>query len=100
MLLPRGYYEALHGNAKEDCAICLLPFERLEQLIYLPCDPRHHFHSKCIEPWLVQDSKCPICKTRVTAETIKNCKPYAEITAFLKQKEQESGNTSTEVVPA
>ena len=79
----------MNPTLKKECAICLLPFERRQQITYLPCDPRHHFHSNCVEPWLIQDSKCPICNTRVTPESIKQCKPYKEITEFVRKKDAE-----------
>ncbi len=89
-MLPKGLYQPVPNHVLEkDCAICLLPFSINDQLTYLPCDPRHHFHSNCIEPWLMQDSKCPICNTRITATEIKQCKSYEEITEFVRQKDLE-----------
>ncbi len=89
-VLPRG---AADAPMAEDCAICLLSYEIRDQVTYLPCDPRHHFHSRCIEPWLLQYSKCPICNAQITADSIKGCRPYRELVEFVRQKDEEAGLT-------
>src|ERR1035437_7877775 len=89
-MLPRGRYEPVPSKVLEkDCAICLIPYVKSDQITYLPCDPRHNFHSRCIEPWLMQDSKCPICNARITGDDIKQCKSYEEMKEFVRQKDEE-----------
>ncbi|XP_028788401.1 E3 ubiquitin-protein ligase SDIR1-like [Neltuma alba] len=56
------------GNAKgpEDeltCTICLEQVKRGELVRSLPC--LHQFHTNCIDPWLRQQAKCPVCKFRM-----------------------------------
>lgn len=72
---------------KKVCSICLIKFQRDVQYTYLPCDPRHVFHTKCIEPWLKRDAKCPICNTRVTSSMIESCLSFEEMTGLLKNRE-------------
>ena len=48
------------SNENECCAICLMDFERKEILRQLPCE--HFFHPECIQPWLIKNSACPLCK--------------------------------------
>lgn len=51
------------------CPICLLDFisnpeqiteEELGSICRLGCT--HHFHSKCIDPWVKKNSSCPVCR--------------------------------------
>lgn len=42
------------------CAICLSPYEKNNKIRFLPC--KHHFHSECIDQWLLKNKSCPFCK--------------------------------------
>ncbi|KAL6967563.1 E3 ubiquitin-protein ligase sdir1 [Sarracenia purpurea var. burkii] len=53
-------------KASEDeltCTICLEQVNRGELVRSLPC--LHQFHANCIDPWLRQQSTCPVCKLAV-----------------------------------
>lgn len=54
----------------DDCAICLVNFGDDEEVVPLPCNPRHYFHEACIEEWLKTNSVCPLCRTPVTEEML------------------------------
>ena len=51
---------------KEDiCSICLEKFiiedvENNDEIIGLKCN--HMFHKKCVEPWILKNRNCPLCK--------------------------------------
>lgn len=45
--------------AGEQCAICLSDFDCGDMVRRLPC--RHHFHPACIDRWLLQNKRCPLC---------------------------------------
>lgn len=47
----------------EMCVICIVDFEKDAALRMLPC--KHKFHTKCIDQWLANNSKCPICRTEM-----------------------------------
>ena len=48
------------------CTLCFSPIPRNDQdVVSLPCDKRHIFDKKCIEPILRRDSRCPICERSV-----------------------------------
>ncbi len=47
----------------QTCSICLSTFEAGDEARRLPCF--HVFHSSCIDPWLGQNAKCPICMHEV-----------------------------------
>ena len=52
--------EKLTNSKNETCLICLELFKQSCQVLYLPC--LHLFHSTCIMRWLLNNTKCPICK--------------------------------------
>ena len=54
------------AEERQECAICLAPFEEGEEVKDLPC--RHFFHRKCIDQWL---NRCP--SQTATAETVAAC---------------------------
>jgi len=88
--LPKGPYDETLYYRVRKCVICLEVFKNEEEVIYLPCDPRHHFHTSCIELWLENSLKCPICKITLTLEAIESCGKYTELVNFVKQKDEES----------
>lgn len=45
--------------ADEQCAVCLCQFDEGEWVRRLPC--LHHFHPACIDRWLLQNKRCPLC---------------------------------------
>ncbi|XP_028754001.1 probable E3 ubiquitin-protein ligase RHY1A isoform X2 [Neltuma alba] len=51
------------ATEQEECAVCLESFKNGDTLINLPC--AHRFHSRCLEPWLQNNSHCPCCRTTI-----------------------------------
>ena len=49
----------------DKCTICLSEFEQEEDVRRLPC--MHLFHVECVDQWLGQNKRCPIC--RLVAQT-------------------------------
>ena len=99
-MLQTGKYEETDFYHSRRCVICLENFKSLDDLTFLPCDPRHHFHSACIETWLCTCLKCPICKKLMTLELANASGKYSEMLDFVKQKDEESfleGRRSTMV---
>jgi hypothetical protein len=43
--------------------VCLSEYERGDVLRTLPCF--HSYHRDCIDKWLLQNNKCPMCKFAV-----------------------------------
>ncbi|KAL3838145.1 hypothetical protein ACJIZ3_022736 [Penstemon smallii] len=43
------------------CSICLADYKDTDSIRLLP-DCGHVFHLKCIDPWLLLHSTCPICR--------------------------------------
>lgn len=52
-------------NLAEDprCSSCLDSFEPNDDVMCLPCDPKHIFHPDCIVPWFKRKTTCPLCKS-------------------------------------
>lgn len=67
--LQEEKYDPADSKVKEEdamCAICLSPYEKNDKLRHLPC--RHHFHSECIDQWLLKNKSCPFCKRNIDQE--------------------------------
>ncbi|KAL5207636.1 hypothetical protein ABZP36_032071 [Zizania latifolia] len=55
------------GQAADECAICLVEFERDQDVRALPqCG--HVFHATCVDTWLRDHSSCPSCRRVLVAE--------------------------------
>lgn len=44
------------------CSICLSSYVEGEELVVLPCDDRHYFHSTCLRDWMKNKTDCPLCR--------------------------------------
>ncbi|KFO66073.1 RING finger protein 215, partial [Corvus brachyrhynchos] len=65
-----GMWECLccascRGRACEidSCAVCLDQFHKSQWLRVLPCS--HEFHRDCVDPWLLLQQTCPLCKRNI-----------------------------------
>ncbi|CAL9079758.1 unnamed protein product [Musa textilis] len=59
------YSLAASPKSSPDCAVCLSPLRRHDELRLLPAC-RHAFHSSCIDPWLQTTPSCPLCRASVS----------------------------------
>uniref|UniRef100_A0A8C3L8Z9 RING finger protein 215 n=1 Tax=Chrysolophus pictus TaxID=9089 RepID=A0A8C3L8Z9_CHRPC len=57
--------KALRSRACEidSCAVCLDQFSKSQWLRVLPCS--HEFHRDCVDPWLLLQHTCPLCKHNI-----------------------------------
>ena len=53
----------LEKGEQKNCSICLENFEVGEKIIYLPCF--HYYHAQCIEKWVKNSDKCPLCNNEI-----------------------------------
>ena len=53
----------LDKGEQKKCSICLEDFEIGCKIIYLPCF--HYYHAKCIETWVKNSDKCPLCNIEI-----------------------------------
>ena len=63
--LPQVPYDPDKFKSYQFCTICMEEFKKNQPVTYLPCDPRHYFHTKCITHWLSKQNVCPLCKIEV-----------------------------------
>jgi len=67
--LPVLTYEGQElPSDQSTCAVCMMEFEKSEELRGLHCT--HHFHKECIDKWLAVGSTCPVCKTDVESDPL------------------------------
>lgn len=59
------------------CAICLSSYENKEKIRYLPC--KHHFHSECVDKWLLKNKSCPFCKQEIDKKDEEETKDEIEL---------------------
>ncbi|XP_036382996.1 RING finger protein 215 [Megalops cyprinoides] len=59
----------LAGEA-DNCAVCLEQFYNNQCLRVLPC--LHEFHRDCVDPWLLLQQTCPLCKRSILANLCKD----------------------------
>lgn len=50
-------------DAVSYCSVCITRYRKGSKIRILPCF--HQYHVRCIDPWLLENSTCPICRTRV-----------------------------------
>ena len=58
--MPAGEEEEAEEEEGDKCTICLSEFEVDEDVRRLPCF--HLFHVECVDQWLGQNKRCPICR--------------------------------------
>ncbi|CAI2378074.1 unnamed protein product [Moneuplotes crassus] len=68
--LVRTNFTPENYNEDEACPVCLEEFKEEDEIITLPCNGRHIFHTKCILEWLPRNNACPLCKEPVSIESI------------------------------
>uniref|UniRef100_A0A672S3K8 Ring finger protein 215 n=1 Tax=Sinocyclocheilus grahami TaxID=75366 RepID=A0A672S3K8_SINGR len=54
----------------DSCAVCLEQYNNNQCLRVLPC--LHEFHRDCVDPWLLLQQTCPLCKRSVLGEKDRN----------------------------
>lgn len=49
-----------NSNEEEECVICLEKYNKKENIRTLKC--KHFYHKNCIDEWMKNNDKCPLCK--------------------------------------
>jgi len=80
--MMKGKYNPEEHVDDKECIICMVDYVEQDDITPLPCNPKHFFHSACIENWLKSNNSCPLCKKPITKEDLK------------KQKSQKRGSVN------
>ena len=51
LCLNQASFNSVSFQGSDECAFCMERFEVGQEIIALPCDIRHFFHSNCILAW-------------------------------------------------
>uniref|UniRef100_A0A672J2J0 Ring finger protein 215 n=1 Tax=Salarias fasciatus TaxID=181472 RepID=A0A672J2J0_SALFA len=57
---PKPWCDSTQPLETDNCAVCLEPFNNNQCLRVLPC--LHEYHRDCVDPWLLLQHTCPLCK--------------------------------------
>jgi E3 ubiquitin-protein ligase SDIR1 len=53
----------VHNRDSYACTVCLDDYKGEDEVRTLPC--MHQYHVTCIDPWLLANGDCPMCKRRI-----------------------------------
>ncbi|KAG5840296.1 RING finger protein 215 [Anguilla anguilla] len=60
---PKTCSDPGQAGEVDNCAVCLEQFFNNQCLRVLPC--LHEFHRDCVDPWLLLQQTCPLCKRSI-----------------------------------
>ncbi|CAI2377390.1 unnamed protein product [Moneuplotes crassus] len=80
----------------EECCICFGEFGSDSKVICLPCNDKHYFHSKCISEWMKTRNSCPICKSVVTVELLKQYKKKRPVVTEMQRINTTSNSSAVQ----
>ena len=64
--LRRTQYDPDKFRHDADCVICMVTYKASDVVTQLKCDPRHYFHTECLESWIKQGhNQCPFCRAPI-----------------------------------
>ena len=69
----------------QQCLICFNDYANGEDITFLPCDPKHHFHNQCISQWLKTNNICPVCRSPITLASLRRVNLSEVLRMFRSQ---------------
>lgn len=67
---PKPWCDPSQLAEADNCAVCLEPFNNNQCLRVLPC--LHEYHRDCVDPWLLLQHTCPLCKRSILSSVCKD----------------------------
>ncbi|KAF6775380.1 hypothetical protein AHF37_05763 [Paragonimus kellicotti] len=80
----------------DQCAVCIELYRASEVVRILPC--RHVFHKKCIDPWLLEQRSCPLCKLDILKSCgifLEHLRPCDDVRSFRTDSVYEQSSSSS-----
>ncbi|KAF7234010.1 hypothetical protein EG68_11529 [Paragonimus skrjabini miyazakii] len=80
----------------DQCAVCIELYRVSEVVRILPC--RHVFHKKCIDPWLLEQRSCPLCKLDIFKScgiVLEHLRPCDDVRSFRTDSVYEQSSSSS-----
>ncbi|GMH71584.1 hypothetical protein TL16_g05694 [Triparma laevis f. inornata] len=67
----RAHHTQAQANLDEQntCSICICEYEPSDTCVQLPCG--HIYHDECLEQWIENHHKCPLCNMDLRAEEVR-----------------------------
>ncbi|XP_024908807.1 RING finger protein 215 isoform X2 [Cynoglossus semilaevis] len=83
---PKSWCDTSQQVEVDSCAVCLEPFNNNQCLRVLPC--LHEYHRDCVDPWLLLQHTCPLCKRSIfmSTETVNSHLLTSITAASVEQK--------------
>lgn len=73
--LTRRKFDPSTFTKDEACSICYIDYQEEDDITPLSCDPKHYYHTACIEEWIKKGhNTCPLCR-----KPIKDASPNGAI---------------------
>nr|XP_043636221.1 E3 ubiquitin-protein ligase RDUF2-like [Erigeron canadensis] len=66
--LPTISVTKCHVSTESQCAVCIETFDIGDIAREMPC--KHIYHSDCIVPWLELRNSCPVCRYKLTTDSV------------------------------
>ena len=67
-------------HLQEECIVCMDKYEPDSEIMRLPCNEQHYFHKDWILKWVERNPCCPLCKAKITPESLKKMQRTFKIT--------------------
>ncbi|XP_035494672.1 RING finger protein 215 [Scophthalmus maximus] len=67
---PKPWCDPSQPAETDNCAVCLEAFNNNQCLRVLPC--LHEYHRECVDPWLLLQHTCPLCKRSILSSVCKD----------------------------
>ncbi|TWW60146.1 RING finger protein 215 isoform X2 [Takifugu flavidus] len=83
---PKLWRDSSQPLEADNCAVCLEPFHNNQCLRVLPC--LHEYHRECVDPWLLLQHTCPLCKRSIFSESQQSNPSSADIPWQFKSQKQ------------
>jgi hypothetical protein len=65
------------------CSICMEEYNKENPQFFLPC--AHTFHKECVTKWTTDHNSCPMCRTPIRDETLRD---FSHVTGRSRNRQR------------